>query len=97
MSPPRRGGGPRLAVENDKEPQEARGDRNGGGNGGDIRERLARLEEQVQGIKEHMAVKNDVTSVKVWVLVGALTAVVTGVGIAVTVALIVARAFGGSG
>ncbi len=46
-----------------------------GGNGGgdDIRERLARLEEKVG----HLASKEDVQKIKVWVLVGIIGAVPT--------------------
>ena len=81
----------KLEPKQTPAPVAGRSGDNGDGNG--LRERLARLEKKVEDIKEHMAVKNDITSVKVWVLIGALTAVVSGIGIALTVALLVARAF----
>ena len=55
---------------------------NGNGRGGDTSERLVRLEERVDGIKEHMATKNDIASLKVWISVGLLSAI----GVALTVA-----------
>lgn len=64
--------------------------RSGGGGGDDWRlrsleERMARIEEQVGAIKEHMAQKNDITNLKVWILGGVLGAIVIAAGIAATV------------
>lgn len=49
--------------------------RSTGGNGGndDIRERLARLEEKVN----HLASKEDIQKIKVWILLGIVGAVPT--------------------
>ena len=46
---------------------------------------MARIEEQVGAIKEHMAQKNDITNLKVWILGGVLGAIVIAAGIAATV------------
>ena len=56
----------RLDVVNDDyDPKTGTsGGDNGGNNGVLVRERLARLEEQVRGIREHMAVKSDVTGLE---------------------------------
>ena len=69
---------------------------NGSGGGFDNRLRqleirTARLEEKVDAIKESMAVKNDITGLKVWILIGALTTLVSGIGIAATAAAILIR------
>lgn len=77
-------------VELDQERQSRRARRgNGNGNGDGICERLARLEEQVLGIKEHMAVKNDITQLKVWILGGVLSSI----GIGAAIATVVVKAF----
>ena len=52
-------------------------------------ERVATLESEVKSLKEHMATKKEVSDVKVWVLGGALTAVVSAIGIV----LILVRTF----
>ena len=77
--------------------QRGQGD-NGDGDGGDFDSRLrdlevhmASLDTKVDAIKENMAVKNDVSGVKIWVLIGALTTLVSGIGIAATVAAILIR------
>lgn len=52
-------------------------------------ERVATLESEVKSLKEHMATKKEVSDVKVWVLGGALTAIVSAIGIV----LILVRTF----
>ena len=64
--------------------------RSGGGGGDDSRlraleEGMVRLDERVLAIKEHMAEKNDITTLKVWILGGVLGAIAVGAGIAATV------------
>ena len=79
--------------------QRQRGPGDGGdGDGEDFDGRLralevhmASLDAKVEGIKENMAVKNDVSGVKIWILIGALTTLVSGIGIAATVAAILIR------
>ena len=61
---------------------------NGGGNGSDGHLRsveidVARIDERVSAIQEHMATKNDVTGLKVWILVGVLSGGVAAAGLAV--------------
>lgn len=58
---------------------------NGGGGGGDVRERLARLEEKVDGMKENMATKTDIANLKNWILGGLLSAIVIGSAAAATI------------
>ena len=85
---------PHLVEEADPATDAGAGDPpSGGGSNGDIRERLARLEERVRSIKEHMAEKNDITSLKVWILSGVLGAI--GVGAAVST-LVVKAFFSGN-
>ena len=62
----------------------------GNGSGFDARLRLletqvARIDERVSGIQEHMATKNDITGLKVWILGGVLSAIVIAAGIAAAV------------
>lgn len=53
-----------------------------GGNGGDrVLERLARLEERVR----HLASKEDIQKIKIWVLTGLISAAVLAVSIALTI------------
>ena len=47
---------------------------------------LARIDERVKSIRENMAVKDDITSLKVWILGGALSAMLVAAGIALAVA-----------
>ena len=70
---------------------------NGSGTGdGDVRERLARLEVKVNGIKadieQNIARKTDVLGLKLWIVLGALGAVVSLVIVLVTVANVVVNA-----
>lgn len=60
-----------------------------GGNGGDVRERLARLEQKVDDMKETVATKNDVTQLKVWILSGVLGAIL----VAASISTLIVRAF----
>ena len=53
-----------------------------GSNGGDIRERLARIEAQM----EHVATREDIQKVKVWFLVGVIAAFGVAIPAAVGVA-----------
>lgn len=64
----------------------------GGGNGTDFESRLraleihvARIDERVAAIQESMASKNDIASLKVWILGGVLSAIAVAAGIAVTI------------
>ena len=64
----------------------------GGGPGDGLDARLreleiqaARIEERVSSIQEHMAKKDDITNLKVWILVGVLSAIVIAAGIAATI------------
>ena len=54
----------------------------GGSNGGDTRERLARIEAQM----EHVATREDIQKVKVWCLVGVIAAFGVAIPAAVGVA-----------
>ena len=65
----------------------------GSGNGGDLRERLARLEERVNGIKENMATKGDVKDVKIWVLSGVLGGVLGGMVLAAGTSIAIMKLF----
>lgn len=60
---------------------------------GEIRERLARLEQKVDDMKDdmhaNMATKTDISNLKVWILCGVLSAI----GIAATIATIVVKGF----
>ena len=61
-----------------------------GGNGYDsglrhLEVQIARIDERVKAIQENMAQKNDVISLKVWILGGVLSAIIVGAGIAATV------------
>ena len=58
---------------------------NGSGNGNDIHGRVSALEAQLQ----HLATKNDITGLKVWIFGGVLSAIV----IAATMSAIVVKAF----
>ncbi|MCY4041825.1 MAG: hypothetical protein OXF72_11310 [Gammaproteobacteria bacterium] len=53
-------------------------------NGGQaaVRERLARLEENIKGVREQMATKKDISDLKVWILGGVLSAIMVAAGIA---------------
>lgn len=73
------------------------------GGGSDLRERLARLEESVAGIRkdieENIARKTDVLGLKLWIVLGALGVIAAMIGIGLAAANIVVnavRAFGGS-
>lgn len=64
----------------------------GGGNGTDFETRLraleihvARIDERVAAIQENMASKNDIASLRVWILGGVLSAIVIAAGIAATI------------
>ena len=46
---------------------------------------MDRVEELLDAIKEHMATKNDVTSLKVWILGGVLATIGIVAGVAATV------------
>ena len=46
---------------------------------------LARIDERVRSIRENMAVKHDVASLKVWILGGTLSATLVAAGIALAV------------
>lgn len=46
---------------------------------------MDRVEELLDAIKEHMATKNDVTSLKVWILGGVLATIGIAAGVAATV------------
>ena len=59
------------------------------GNGTEIRERLARLEQKVDDMKEHMATKTDISNLKVWILSGTLGSII----VAATIAAVVVKAF----
>lgn len=56
---------------------------NGGGNGKDLRERVSALETELK----HLATKNDVSGLKIWILSG----VIGGMTLAVLVALAIVR------
>ena len=58
---------------------------NGGGNGGDLRDRVSKLEAHLH----HLATKEDVANLKVWVLYG----LVAGIVIAVSLAAAIIRLF----
>lgn len=65
---------------------------NGGGNGNGFDARLrvleihvARIDERVAAMQENMAKKNDVTSLKVWILGGALSGAIVGGATAVAI------------
>ena len=76
---------PTLAFPNPTPPGRTEG---GGGDDSRLRaleEGMARLDERVGAIKEHMAEKNDITSLKVWILGGVLAAIAVGAGIAAAV------------
>ena len=66
-----------------------------GPNGGGFSERLARVEEKLDSIKEHGATKNDISKVKIWFLVGVVSAIGLAIPTAVGVAFAVARLFSG--
>lgn len=71
-------------------PQPPPPDRGGSGNGGDSRLRalevsMVRAQEQLDNIKENMAVKKDISDLKVWILAGVLGAIVVAASIAATV------------
>ena len=66
---------------------------NGGGNGNNFDTRLraleiqvARIDERVAAMQENMAKKNDVTSLKVWILGGLLSGVFLGAATGATIA-----------
>ena len=63
----------------------AQGTGGNGSGGGDTRERLARLEEKV----EHLATKEDIQKIKVWILLG----IIGALPISVTMVLLVAKFF----
>ncbi len=75
--------GPWMAVP-DPDSAESSG-KGGGGNGGGFESRLSRLETHLQ----YLATKEDIQKLKVWWLVG----IITGMGLAATVALTVLRFF----
>ena len=65
-------------------------DRGGGGNGDDSRLRalevnMARVQERLENIKQNMAVRKDISDLKVWILLGVLSATVIAASIAATV------------
>ena len=69
---------------------------NGGGSGNNFDARLralevqvARVDERVAAMQENMAKKNDVTSLKVWILGGVLSAII----VAAVIAAAVVKAF----
>ena len=62
------------------------------GNGG-FGERLARIEAQLDSIKEHGATKDDISKVKIWFLAGVLAAIGLAIPAAIGVAFAVARLF----
>ena len=66
---------------------------NGSPGGGNIGERLARIEEQLKSIKEHGATKDDISKVKIWFLCGVLAAIGLAIPAAIGVAYAVARLF----
>jgi hypothetical protein len=57
----------------------------GGDRGGDVYVRLARLEERMDGIKENMATKVDISNIKIWALTGAIIGLVTAASIAIAI------------
>ena len=66
----------------------------GPGNG-NFGERLARIEAQLDSIKEHGATKGDISKVKIWFLAGVLAAIGLAIPAAIGVSYAVARLFGG--
>ena len=66
------------------------GDNGGNGNYG---ERLARLEERLESSIEHMATKEDIQKIKVWVLTGILGGMLGGMGVAAALAVTIAKLF----
>ena len=74
-------------------PDRKRPGSSGPGNGG-FGERLARIEAQLESIKEHGATKDDISKVKIWFLGGVLAAIGLAVPAAIGVAYAVARLFG---
>ncbi len=64
----------------------------GGNNGSDLDARLreneiklTRIEERVDGIKENMATKNDITNLKGWILGGVISTALVAMGFAAIV------------
>jgi len=55
--------------------------RPGGGNGGNNGERLARIEAQMESMKESMATKTDIEKLRVWILGGVIAAFVVALSI----------------
>ena len=77
---------PRIAVDNDPVASPAGSDGGGGGNRlHQLEVDVARIDERVKSIRENMAVKNDITSLKVWILGGVLSAILVAAGIALAV------------
>ena len=67
------------------------GNGNGGGNG-NLRERVASLESDLK----YLATKEDMANLKAWILKTLLATVLTGMGIAASIALVVQRWASGS-
>lgn len=84
-----RGRGRGLRDVSESEDPLATGGSGQGGNGNvySLHGRVSAIEADIK----HLATKNDITSLKVWMLVGVLGGIVSGIGIVVSVAILITR------